>query len=105
MNEFKFKVVFFKQPGCPACAAMEPIWYAAANELNEEHPHLKVGFGEWDVTSDNWAFCDSVECDGTPNFVVFGEEADLLGINTEGIISKTELKDFIINCVSKLEVV
>lgn len=99
--DFKYRIVFFKQPGCPACGAMEPVWYSAANELNEDYPHLEMGFGEWDVTSDDWEFCEAANCDGTPNFAVFNENADLLGINTEGIVSKSELKDFILGCVNE----
>jgi hypothetical protein len=96
--EFDHRVVFFKQPGCPACAAMEPVWYGAADEINEEYPHLRIGFGEWDVTTDDWAFLDSAGGDGTPNFAVFNKESQQTGLNTEGILSKTELKDFIISC-------
>jgi hypothetical protein len=78
---------------------MKPIWEITANEIAEEYPHLNIGFGEWDVTQDDWAFADSVNADGTPNFCVFDEGTTLLGLNTEGIISKSELKDFIINSV------
>jgi len=97
--KFSYRVVFLHQPGCPACHAMTPIWESAANELAEEYPHLNIGFGEWDVTNDDWAMCESVGCDGTPNFVVFDEGTTLLGLNTEGIVSKTELKNFILNSV------
>lgn len=101
--EFDYRVVFFKQPGCPACAAMEPVWYGAADEINDEYPHLKIGFGEWDVTTDSWAFADSVittdgrQVDGTPNFAIFNRESQVVGLNTEGILSKTELKDFVVS--------
>lgn len=98
-EDFKYRVVFFKQPGCVACKAMEPVWAEAAKELWEDHPHYKVGFGEWDVASDNWEFCDSIECDGTPNFAVFNEDAELLGINTDGILAKSQLIDFILKAI------
>jgi hypothetical protein len=98
-QEFKYRVVFFHQPGCVACNAMKPIWSEAAGELHEEYPHYRLGFGEWDVTTDNWEFCDQIECDGTPNFAVFDEEAGLLGMNTEGILAKTQLKDFIVSAI------
>lgn len=98
-QEFKYRVVFFKQPGCVACNAMNPIWAESAKELGEEYPHYHIGFGEWDVSTDNWEFCDQVQCDGTPNFAVFDEEAELLGLNTEGILAKSQLKDFIINSI------
>lgn len=96
-SDFKYRVVFFKQPGCVACNAMNPIWAGAANELAEEFPHYKIGFGEWDVTLDNWELCDKIECDGTPNFAVFDENADLLGLSTDGILAKSQLKDFILS--------
>lgn len=100
-QQFRYRVVFFQQPGCVACNAMKPVWVETANELSEEYPHYSIGFGEWDVTSDEWAFCDQIECDGTPNFAVFDEEAELLGINTDGILAKTQLKDFILNSIEK----
>jgi thioredoxin-related protein len=98
--KFKYRVVFFKQPSCPACEAMKPIWAQSANEISEEYPHYKVGFGEWDVTSDDWEFCDKIECDGTPNFAVFDEEGSLLGLNTDGMLSPGQLKDFITNSIN-----
>ena len=51
--KFKYRVVFFKQPSCAACEAMKPIWSQCASEISEEYPHYNVGFGEWDVTSDD----------------------------------------------------
>lgn len=98
-QNFKYRVVFFQQPGCVACTAMKPIWAEMANELNDEYPYYSIGFGEWDVTTDNWTFCDQVECDGTPNFAVFNEESELLGINTDGVLAKTQLKSFVINSI------
>ena len=94
-QQFKYRVVFFQQPGCVACNAMKPVWAETANELTEEAPYYKIGFGEWDVTSDNWEFCDQINCDGTPNFAVFNEDCELIGLNTDGILAKTQLKDFI----------
>jgi hypothetical protein len=99
--EFKYRVVFFHQPGCVACNAMKPIWAETANEIAEEHPELRVGFGEWDVTSDDWDFCDQIQCDGTPNFAVFNEEAELLGLNTDGTLAKTQLKNFVLNSIEE----
>ena len=100
-TKFKYRVVFFKQPSCAACEAMKPIWAEAANEIAEEYPHLKVGFGEWDVTLDDWAFCDKIECDGTPNFAAFDADGILLGLSTEGMMAKGQLKDFIMGCIEK----
>jgi hypothetical protein len=80
---------------------MKPIWVEVANKICEEYPHYNVGFGEWDVTSDDWEFCDKIECDGTPNFAVFDEEGILLGINTEGMLAAGQLKDFIITSIEK----
>lgn len=97
--EFNYRVVFFKQHGCAACSAMEPIWIEAANELSEEYPELGIGFGEWDVQTDSWQLCDSVGCDATPNFAVFDAGAELLGLNTDGILSKSELKSFILSAI------
>jgi hypothetical protein len=100
-TQFKYRVVFFKQPTCVACETMKPIWVEVANKICEEYPHYNVGFGEWDVTSDDWEFCDKIECDGTPNFAVFDEEGVLLGINTEGMLAAGQLKDFIITSIEK----
>lgn len=100
-QQFKYRVVFFHQPGCVACNAMKPIWAETASELAEEVPHYQIGFGEWDVASDNWEFCDKIQCDGTPNFAIFDEECGLIGLNTEGLLAKTQLKDFIINSIEK----
>ena len=80
---------------------MKPVWIDAANELSEEYPHYALGFGEWDTQSDDWAFCDQIECDGTPTFAVFGEDSELLGLNTDGILAKTQLKDFIIGSIEQ----
>lgn len=99
--KFKYRVVFFKQPSCAACEAMKPIWSQAAKEICEEYPHYKVGFGEWDVTSDNWEFCDKIECDGTPNFAVFDDEGTLLGLNTEGVMPIGQLKEFILGAIEE----
>ena len=98
-ENFTYKVVFFKQPGCVACGAMDPIWSEVAADISESYPHYNIGFGTWDVTSDNWEFCDAVGCDGTPNFIVIDDANNLIGLNTEGIMPGTQLKDFIINCI------
>lgn len=100
-KDFSYKVVFFKQPGCVACGAMEPIWSEVAEDLATSYPHYNIGFGTWDVTSDNWEFCDAVGCDGTPNFIVIDDSNNMVGLNTDGIIPATQLKDFIINCIEK----
>lgn len=97
--DFNYRVVFFKQSGCAACSAMEPIWVEAANEISSERPDLGVGFGEWDVRKDDWQMLDAVGGDGTPNFAVFDSGSTLLGLNTEGIMSKTQLKSFILSSV------
>jgi len=98
---FKYRVVFFKQPTCVACETMKPLWAQVANEIATDYPHYAVGFGEWDVTSDDWEFCDKVGCDGTPNFAVFDEEGALLGLNTDGMLAAGQLKDFIIKSIEK----
>lgn len=98
-EDFTYKVVFFKQPGCVACGAMEPIWSEVAAELAQSHPHYNIGFGTWDVTNDNWEFCDAVGCDGTPNFIVLDDDNNLLKLNTEGILPASQLKDFILNAI------
>ena len=97
--QFDYRVVFLKQSGFPACAAMESVWYSAANELNEEYPYYNIGFGEWNNSDDDWAFATSIGCDSTPNFAVFDTEANLLGLQEDGIISKSELKDFVIKAI------
>lgn len=103
MSSFKHRVVFFKQLSCPACAAMTPLWTEVASEIAEEFPYEKIGFGEWDVNSDNWEFADSIGVDGTPNFAVFDVDANLVGLNTEGMISKSELKSFIMESVKNAQ--
>jgi len=100
-SKFKYRVVFFKQPACVACETMRPIWSEVANQVCKDYPHYEIGFGEWDVSSDEWEFCDKIECDGTPNFAVFDEEGALLGINTEGMLAPGQLKDFIITSIEK----
>jgi len=97
--EFNYRVVFLKQKGCAACSAMEPIWIEAANDLGEQYPELGIGFGEWDVQTDDWQLCDAVGCDGTPNFVVFDNGSEQLGLNTDGILSKSQLKSFILSSI------
>ncbi len=97
--KFKYRIVFFKQPSCAACEAMRPIWAQVANEVSEEFPHYNAGFGEWDVTSDDWEFCDKIECDGTPNFAIFNNEGTILGLNTEGIMPAGQLKTFILEAI------
>jgi hypothetical protein len=97
--EFNYRVVFFKQHGCAACSAMEPIWIEAANELSEDYPELGIGFGEWDVQTDNWVFLENCGGDATPNIAVFDSGSELLGINTDGILSKSELKSFILAAI------
>lgn len=99
MSEFKHRVVFFKQLSCPACYAMNPIWSEVASQIAEEYPFEKIGFGEWDVNSDDWEFADSLGVDGTPNFAVFDQDANLIGLNTEGMLSKSELKSFILESI------
>ena len=44
-GEFKYRVVLFVQPGCPACEAMKPIWAKVAGEIEEEYPELRAGWG------------------------------------------------------------
>ena len=100
-SKFEYRVIFFKQPACVACEAMKPIWVEVANQICKEYPHYKVGFGEWDVTSDDWEFCDKIECDGTPNFAVFDDDGALLGINTEGMLAAGQLKAFVVTSIEK----
>jgi thiol-disulfide isomerase/thioredoxin len=101
MSDFNYKVVFFTRPGCPACTAMKPVWAQVAREVEEEYPHYHVGFGEWDVETDDWAFCDSIGCDGTPNFAIFSDDNSLLGINTDGLLAPSQFKSFIISTVER----
>lgn len=103
MNQenFTYKVVFFKQPGCAACGAMEPIWAEVANDLATSYPHYNIGFGTWDVTSDDWQFCDLVGCDGTPNFVVLNEDNDVVKINTDGVLASSQLRDLILSSIEE----
>lgn len=101
MSDFNYKVVCFTRSGCPACAAMKPVWAEVAKEIEEEYPHYGVGFGEWDVESDDWVFCDAVGCDGTPNFVVFDSANNLVGINTDGMLAPSQLRGFILGCIEE----
>jgi thiol-disulfide isomerase/thioredoxin len=102
-NHFFYRAVFFTQPGCPACEAMKPIWAQVAGEVSEEYPELRVGWGEYDVTEDNWEFLESLKPgtsgQGTPEIAIFDEECDLIGFNGEGIMPASQLKSFVINSI------
>jgi thiol-disulfide isomerase/thioredoxin len=100
MEEFRYRVVFFTQPGCPACDAMKPIFARVAGEIAEEYPELRVGWGEFNVLDDNWEFLESLvpgeSGNGTPEFAIFDEECNLIAFNGEGIMSATQMKDFVL---------
>jgi thiol-disulfide isomerase/thioredoxin len=53
-DSFKYRIVMFTQPGCPACDAMKPIWAQVAGEIDTEYPELHAGWGEYNVLDDNW---------------------------------------------------
>lgn len=101
--DFKFRVVLFTQPGCPACDAMKPIWAKVANEVSEEYPELRVGWGEMNVLDDSWEFLESVKPpesgQGTPEIAIFDEECNLIAFNGEGIMPASQLKDFVIKSI------
>jgi thiol-disulfide isomerase/thioredoxin len=100
MSEFKYRVVLFGQPGCPACDAMAPIWAKVAGEVAEEYPELQVGWGEMDVQEDGWGFLESLvpgqSGNGTPEIAIFGPESELVAFNGDGIMPASQLKDFVI---------
>jgi thiol-disulfide isomerase/thioredoxin len=104
-QEFRYRVVLFRQPGCPACEAMTPIFAQVAGEVEEEYPELRVGWGEFDVLEDNWEFLESLvpgeSGNGTPEFAVFDEECDLIAFNGDGIMPASQLKDFVISSIRK----
>jgi hypothetical protein len=102
-KNFSYRVVFFHQKSCVACRTMEPIWNKVKAEIAEEYSYLNIGFGDWDVNDDNWEFIDMIGGDGTPNFAVFNEESELLGLNTEGMLPESKLKDFILASINKYE--
>jgi thiol-disulfide isomerase/thioredoxin len=99
-SEFKYRVVLFVQPGCPACEAMKPIWAKVAGEVEEEYPELRVGWGTMDVLDDDWQFLESLVPDesgqGTPEVAIFDEECNLLAYDGSGIMAASQLKDFVI---------
>lgn len=101
MSEFKFRVVLFQQPGCPACDAMKPIWARVAGEVAEEYPERHIGWGEMNVLDDSWEFLESLVPDvsgqGTPEIAIFDSECDLVAFNGDGIMAASQLKDFVIN--------
>ena len=101
MDEFKYRVVLFGQPGCPACDAMKPIWVKVAGEVAEEYPELRVGWGEMDVLEDGWGFLESLvpgqSGNGTPEIAIFGPESELVAFNGDGIMPASQLKAFVIN--------
>jgi Thiol-disulfide isomerase and thioredoxins len=101
MDEFKYRVVLFGQPGCPACDAMKPIWAKVAGEVAEEYPELRVGWGEMDVLEDGWGFLESLvpgqSGNGTPEIAIFGPESELVAFNGDGIMPASQLKAFVIN--------
>jgi thiol-disulfide isomerase/thioredoxin len=100
-NEFRYRVVLFKQPGCPACDAMVPIWSRVAGEVAEEYPELRVGWGEMNVLDDGWEFLESlvpgVSGNGTPELAIFDDECNLVAFNGDGIMAASQLKDFVIS--------
>lgn len=96
---FNYRVIFFHQKSCVACRAMEPLWNNVKSQIAEEYEYLNIGFGDWDVNDDNWEFLDMIQGDGTPNFAVFNKEDKLIGLNTDGMLAETQLKDFIISSV------
>jgi thiol-disulfide isomerase/thioredoxin len=100
MSDFKYRVVLFRQSGCPACDAMAPIWAKVAGEVAEEYPELQVGWGEFDVLSDNWEFLESLvpgeSGNGTPEIAVFDSDCELIAFNGEGIMPASQLKDFVV---------
>jgi thiol-disulfide isomerase/thioredoxin len=102
-SDFKYRVVFFTQNGCPACDAMKPIWAKVAGEVAEEYPELRVGWGEYNVLDDNWEFLESLvpgtSGQGTPEFAVFDNECELVAFNGDGIMAASQLKDFIISSI------
>lgn len=99
-SNFKYRVVLFVQPGCPACEAMKPIWSKVAGEVEEEYPELRVGWGIMNVLDDDWQFLESLVPDesgqGTPEVAIFDEECNLLAYNGSGIMAASQLKDFVI---------
>lgn len=100
MSEFKYRVVMFTASGCPACDAMKPIWAKVAGEVAEEYPELQVGWGEFDVLSDNWEFLESLvpgqSGNGTPEIAVFDADCELIAFNGDGIMPASQLKDFVV---------
>lgn len=100
--EFKYKVVLFTQPGCPACELMKVTYAKVAGEIHDEYPELEVGFGQQNVLEDGWEFLDSLSSEsgeGTPEIAVFNAEAELIGFNGAGILAHSELKSFILNSI------
>lgn len=102
-SEFKYRVVFFTQKGCPACEAMRTVWSKVAGEVAEEYPELRVGWGMFDVLEDNWEFLESLvpgeSGQGTPEFAVFDAECNLVAFNGEGIMAASQLKDFVLTSI------
>ena len=102
-KNFKFRAVLFKSEGCPACSAMSPIWAKVAGEIAEEYPEYNVGWGEYDVLSDDWEFLESLvpgeSGQGTPEIALFDEEAELIGFNGAGIMPASQLKSWIISTI------
>ena len=102
-SKFSYRVVFFHQANCVACNTMKPIWEAVKSSVAEDYAYYNIGFGEWDVNSDNWEFLDLIQGDGTPNFAVFNSGDELIGLNTDGIVPESQLKTFIISAITKNE--
>jgi thiol-disulfide isomerase/thioredoxin len=102
-DSFKYRIVMFTQPGCPACDAMKPIWAQVAGEIDTEYPELHAGWGEYNVLDDNWEFLESLipgeSGQGTPEIAIFDEQSDLIAFNGDGIIPASQLREFIVkNC-------
>lgn len=101
-DDFKYRAVIFSQPGCPACNAMKPVWAKVAGEIAQEYPELHVGFGEMDVTNDDWEFLESLTPEsgqGTPEIAVFDEECELIGFEGSGVLAASQLKDFLLTSI------
>ena len=102
-TQFRYRAVLFTMPGCPACSAMMPIWATVAGEIAEEYPEYNVGWGEYDVLSDDWEFLESLvpgeSGQGTPEIALFNEDSELIGFNGAGIMPASQLKSWIISTI------
>ena len=93
----KYKVVLVHAHSCYACQLQIGEYLDADEEYNKgylEEPRIE--FGHYCVDDDDWAMADLVGIDGTPGFFILDtEKSECVEINNIGLLSKTEIIEWI----------